>query len=121
MKWLKSLYVGEKIAQDKEAVMRLIRHPEWKSRFAFCCLISPAPQSGENLEVLPLFMLCQKHFNRQDRIVLGIAAGTGEADGLLLRMTQDCLDAGGGVRVKDYFLNLPDDAYEDGGEAEPEK
>ena len=65
MKWLKSLYVGEKIAQDKEAVMRLIRHPEWKSRFAFCCLISPAPQSGENLEVLPLFMLCQKHFNKQ--------------------------------------------------------
>ena len=116
MKWLKSLYVGEKIRQDRAAVIRLIEHPEWKNRFAFCCLISPAPQEGENLEILPLFMLCQKHFNVQDRVVLGIAAGMEEAVNLLLTMTQDCLDAGGGVRVKEYFLSLPEDAYADRGE-----
>ena len=116
MKWLKSLYVGEKAEEDKAAVIRLIEHPEWKSRFAFYCLISPAPQPGENLEVLPLIMLNEKHFNRGDRVILGIAAGMKEADGLLVRMTQDCLDAGGGVKVKEYFLNLPDDAYADRGE-----
>ena len=32
MKWLRSLYVGEKIKEDKAAVIRLIEHPEWKSR-----------------------------------------------------------------------------------------
>ena len=31
-------------------------------------------------------------------------------------MTQHCLDNGGGVRVKEYFLNLPDDAWTDRGE-----
>ena len=116
MKWLKSLYVGEKIKKDKAAVIRLIEHPEIRSRFAFCCLISPAPQAGENLEVLPLILLNQKHFKREDRVILGIAAGMEEAKGLLLRMTQDCLDGGGGVRVKEYFLNLPDEAYADRGE-----
>ncbi len=116
MKWLKDLYVGEKIRQDRKAVIKLIERPELKSRFAFCCLISPAPQDGENLEVLPLFMLSQKHFNRQDRVILGIAAGVREADELLLRMTQDCLDAGGGVQVKAYFLNLPEEAFGSGEE-----
>ena len=116
MKWLKDLYVGDKIRQDRNSVIRYVERPQLKSRFAFCCLISPAPQSGENLEVLPLFMLNQKHFNRQDRVILGIAAGIREADALLLRMTQDCLDAGGGVRVKEYFLGLPEDAYGSGEE-----
>ena len=117
MKWLKSLYVGEKIGKDKAEVIRLIGHPEWKSRFAFYVLISPAPQEGENLEVLPLIMLNEKHFNREDRVILGIAAGMKEADGLLVKMTQDCLDAGGGVKVREYFLGLPDDAWTDRGEA----
>lgn len=116
MKWLRSLYVGEKIKEDKAAVIRLIEHPEWKSRFAFCCLISPAPQEHENLEVLPLIMLNEKHFNQSDRVILGIAGGMEEANGLLLRMTQDCLDAGGGVKVKAYFLGLPDSAFTDRGE-----
>ena len=116
MKWLKDLYVGEKIAQDKAEVIRLIEHPVIKSRYAFCCLISPAPQQGENLEVLPLFMLNQKHFDRADRVVLGIAAGVEEAIPLLQAMTQRCLDDGGGVRVKEYFLGLPEDAYADSGE-----
>lgn len=116
MKWLRSLYVGEKIGQDKAAVIRLIEHPEWKSRFGFYCLISPAPQERENLEVLPLIMLNEKHFRRDDRVILGIAAGMEEANGLLLRMTQDCLDAGGGVKVKEYFLSLPENAWTDRGE-----
>ena len=117
MKWLKDLWVGEKIGQNRADVIRFIEHPVYKSRYAFCCLISPAPQEGENLEVLPLIMLNEKHFNREDRVILGIAAGMKEADGLLVRMTQDCLDAGGGVKVKDYFLGLPDDAWTDRGEA----
>ncbi len=116
MKWLKNLYVGEKIRQDKAAVIRMIEHPVLKSRFAFCCLISPAPQANENLEILPLFMLNQKYFQTEDRTILGIAAGMEEAVSLLLPITQACLDAGGGVRVKDYYLGLPDDAYTDRGE-----
>lgn len=116
MKWLRSLYVGEKIAKDKAAVIRLIEKPTLKSRFLFCCLISPALQPEENLEVLPLIMLNEKHFDRSDRVILGIAGGMKEAEGLLLRMTQDCLDAGGGVRVKEYFLGLPDSAFSDRGE-----
>ena len=116
MKWLRNLYVGEKIGQNKADVIRFIEHPEIKSRFAFCCLISPAPQASENLEVIPLFMLNQKHFNRQDRVILGIAAGMDEAIPLLRDMTQRCLDDGGGVQVKDYFLGLPDGAYADRGE-----
>ena len=116
MKWLRSLYVGEKIKEDKAAVIRLIEHPEIKSRFAFCCLISPAPQEHENLEVLPLIMLNEKHFNQSGRVILGIAAGMEEANGLLLKMTQDCLDAGGGVKVKEYFLGLPDSAFANRGE-----
>ena len=116
MKWLRSLYVGEKIKEDKAAVIRLIENPTLKSRYLFYCLISPAPQAGENLEVLPLIMLNEKHFNRSDRVILGIAAGMKEADELLLRMTQDCLDAGGGVKVKEYFLGLPESAYAERGE-----
>ena len=116
MKWLKDLWVGEKIGENRADVIRFIEHPVYKSRYAFCCLISPAPQAGENLEVIPLFMLNQKHFNREDRVILGIAAGMDEAIPLLREMTQHCLDNGGGVRVKEYFLNLPDDAYADRGE-----
>ena len=114
MKWLKELYVGANVA-DRKALIELIEHPVWKTKYAFSCVISPAPQSGENLEVLPLIMLNEKHFNREDRVILGIASGRTEADGLMLRMTQDCLDAGGGVDVKGYFLSLPDDAYTESG------
>ena len=59
MKWLKDLWVGEKIGENRADVIRFIEHPVYKSRYAF--------------------MLNQKHFNREDRVILGIAAGMDEA------------------------------------------
>ena len=115
MKWLKQLYIGEKVT-DKAALIALVEQPVWKSRFAFSCLISPAPQQGENLEAIPLIMLNEKYFNRKDRVILGLASSMNEANDLMLRMTQDCLDGGGGVKVKEWFLNLPEDAFTDRGE-----
>ncbi len=102
MRWLRKLYLGEKAAGQAKSLIRTAERGK-KSRKDSCCLITLSTYPQGELDLLTFSESRNKAWQDQKLMVLGLAADRSEALSLLERMTNECLQGTGGLRLKEYF------------------
>lgn len=102
MKFYSDLYLGETVKKKKKYLIQSLE--EGKVLLGVYVLVLPLGEQNQ-LEIFDCLMLAQKVFRREDRFVVGIAAGHGEALELMTRITEDVYEKTGGADLRNYILN----------------
>ena len=102
MRWLRKLYLGEKAAGQADSLIRTAERGK-KSGKDSCCLIALSTFPNGELDLLTFSESRNKAWQGQKLMILGLAADRSEALGLLEKMTNECLQSTGSLRLKEYF------------------
>lgn len=102
MKFYCDLYMGESVRKKKEYLMQRLK--EGKVLLGVYVITLPITEKNQ-LEVFDCMMLVQKVFHKADRLIVGIAAGHGEALDLVLEIAEDVYEKTGGADLRNYILN----------------
>ena len=106
MKWLRELYVGEKISAKAGKLLRAAeRGKQSKLDGSYLITLSVFPKT--ELDLISLKESRSKIYQGERLTVLGMAADYNEALTLLEKMTNDCLKATGTASLKSYFSSRP--------------
>lgn len=100
MKFYRRLYVGKSV--------RKVNTVKWKLKAGagqFCVYLITISRGRDQLDIFHCSLLKQKHFDRKQLYVVGIAADMGEAYQLVGRMLADTLQAGMEGDIKGYLLS----------------
>lgn len=106
MIWLKELYWGEKAREKGKKLVRAAESGK-KGKLDSCWMITLSPYPEGQLDLFKLSELTGRLFDPTKMTVLALAADRAEALALLEKLAGDCLKAGGGVRLKEYFAAQP--------------
>ena len=106
MIWLQELYWGDKARAKGKKMVRAAEGGR-KGKKDSCWLITLSVYPQGQLDIFNSGDLSSRLFPKEEMVVLGIAEGKSEAYSLLQRMAEDCLKAGGGVALKEYFREKP--------------
>ena len=99
MKFYDDLYVGESIKK--------VNNVKWKLRTGagqFQIYIISLSHSSDQLDIFHCSILKQKHFNRKDLYIVGLASSKPEAWQLVGKMLADTIAAGMEGNIKGYLL-----------------
>ncbi len=103
MRFLGSLYLGEKARETAEQVMDDVRSGRYVKDLYV--LIEPLSDANQ-IEVLQAYYLRQRYYQEKDPMILGVAKGKSEALDLVLQMTQEALDRFGRPDLRAYVRLL---------------
>ncbi len=103
MRFLSSLYLGEKARETAEQVMDDVRSGRYVKDLYV--LIEPLSDANQ-IEVLQAYYLRQRYYQEKDPMILGVAKGKSEALDLVLQMTQEALDRFGRPDLRAYVRLL---------------
>ena len=103
MRFLSSLYLGEKARETEEQVMDDVRSGRYVKDLYV--LIEPLSDANQ-IEVLQAYYLRQRYYQEKDPMILGVAKGKSEALDLVLQMTQEALDRFGRPDLRAYVRLL---------------
>ena len=102
MEWYYDLYLGEKIAKKKNKIIYKIKD----GKFTPSTYVIALPRNDRDvLETLPVEVLKQQYYKRQDLFIIGLAKGNEEANKLMLDIIIECYRETDTVNVKDFILD----------------
>lgn len=100
MKFYRRLYVGESVKKVKRVKWKL-----YMGAGQFRVYLIALSNSSDQLDIFHCSLLKQKHFDRKNLYVVGLAGDKGEAYQLVGRMLADTLESGMGGDIKGYLLS----------------
>ena len=100
MRWYNHLYVGEKAAKKRFALIQKIRRGEkdWS-----VYVIIPALGGNNILDICSAAEFSRPHYQERDPLVLGIAAGYWEALEVAGRIVDEMYRATGGFSLEQFL------------------
>lgn len=99
MYFAKSLYVGDKITDDRKVRWKL-KHRAGQLDIYVIALCNGSDQ----LEIYHCAFLQQRYYRKHPPFIVGIAKGYDEAVGLVQKMVEDIFAKTGHYDLKEYFL-----------------
>jgi hypothetical protein len=100
MKWYRDLYVGDSITDRKNKIKWKITH---NAGLVNVYVITFAANEQNLLDIIPTWVLMQKHFPRDEVKIIGIARGYMEALEVVRRIIDETYQNTGGVDVWSYL------------------
>ncbi len=97
MKFYKYLYIGDTVTNPAKIKWKLKHHAGVN---VFVITIAPGP---DQLEIFHSAYLKQMYYRHHPPIIVGIASNYEEAVGIVVEITQECLDAVGNCNLKEYL------------------
>ena len=97
MKFYKYLYVGDTVKEPAKVKRKLKRHA---GQLVYVLCIAHGP---DQLEIFHSAFLKQKYYRYHPPIIVGIASNHKEAVDLVVKITQECVNATGGCNLKEYL------------------
>lgn len=97
MKFYKCLYIGDTITNPQKVKWKLKHHAGVQ-----VYVITVAPLADQ-LEIFHSAYLKQKYYRFHPPIIVGIASDYDEAVKIVVKITQECLDATGNCNLKEYL------------------
>lgn len=97
MKFYKYLYIGDTVTNPQKIKWKLKHHAGVQAY-----VITTAP-SADQLEIFHSAYLKQRYYRYHPPIIVGIASDYDEAVQIIIKITQECLDATGNCNLKDYL------------------
>lgn len=97
MKFYKYLYIGDTVKNPQKVKWKLKHHagvPVY--------VIAVAPLADQ-LEIFHSAYLQQKYYRYHPPVIVGIASNYEEAVQIIIKITQECLDAMGNCNLKEYL------------------
>lgn len=101
MRYLKKLYVSEKLKGKEEKVIRSLE--EGKFQFRVYLLVIPKRKENQ-LEVLHSGMFLQQWYAKEDVLVAGFAEGYDQALELVRQITEETVSQTGDAGIREYLL-----------------
>ena len=98
-RFYKNLYWGDSIKMHSQVKWRL---SHGRGQFTIYC-IKRADSDGDQLEIIHSAFLQQKYFRDNPAYIYGIANSYNEALELVLKITEEALEAGYEGRILDYL------------------
>ncbi len=92
MRWYEKLYVGEKARDRRFSIIQSIRHGKASGYY----VLTPPSNSGNLLDMYPAYTLTQPYYQKQDLLIIGVAADFEDAAELAGRILQDLYRKTGG-------------------------
>lgn len=99
MKFYRRLYVGESVKKVNKVKWKL-----YTGAGQFQIYLITLSNSSDQLDIFHCSQLKQKHFDRRNLYVVGLANDRGEAYQLVGKMLADTLRSGMGGDIKGYLL-----------------
>lgn len=97
MKFYKYLYIGDTVTEPAKVKWKLKHHAGVQ---AYVIMIA----SGvDQLEIMHSAYLKQKYYRYHPPIIVGIASGYDEAVQIIVKITQECVEAMGNCNLKEYL------------------
>ena len=97
MKFYKYWYIGDTVTKPVKIKRKLKRHAG-----VDVYVIAIASGAGQ-LEIYHSAYLKQKYYRRYPPVIVGIASSHGEAVQIIIKITQECLEATGNCNLKEYL------------------
>ncbi len=97
MKFYRYLYVGDGVKNPQRVKWKLKRHAGVQ---VYVIALAPSP---DQLEIYHSAYLKQKYYRHHPPIIIGIAASYEEAVDLIVKITQECVEALGNCNLKEYL------------------
>lgn len=97
MKFYKYLYIGDTVTDPAKVKWKLKHHAGVN---IYVVTIAPG---NDQLEIYHSGYLKQKYYRHHPPIIIGIASGYEEAVQIIMKITQECLDATGSCNLKEYL------------------
>lgn len=96
-----NLYLSEEI--DSQELHKIKKKLEKKPLFSGLFLIVLSTNENDQLEYFDAKQLIQPYYEKKCFQVVGLANSSGEAQGLVTKMLQDCLDQRGDCNLKEFL------------------
>ena len=100
MRWYDHLYVGEKAAAHRYSTIRKIREGK-KDRHIH--VITPASDGNNILEIYSAAEFSHPYYQKQDKLILGIAGDYQEGLEVAGRIVNDIYRATGGFSLEEFL------------------
>lgn len=97
MKFYKYLYLGDTVTDPAKIKRKLKCHAGVN---VYVIAIAPGP---DQLEIFHSAYLKQIYYRHHPPIIVGIASGYEEAVQIIVKITQECLEATGNCNLKEYL------------------
>ena len=97
MKFYKHLYIGDTVTNPAKNKQKLKFHA------GTMVYVIAVAQGDDQLEIYYSAYLKQKYFRYHPPVIVGIASDYDEAVDIIVKITQECLDATGECRLKEYL------------------
>lgn len=97
MKFYKYLYIGDTVTNPQKIKWKLKHHAGVQ-----VYVITTAP-FADQLEIFHSAYLKQRYYRYHPPIIIGIASNYEEAMQIILKITQECVDATGNCNLKEYL------------------
>jgi hypothetical protein len=100
MKWYRDLYIGDSIYDKKNRIKWKINH---NAGVINIYVIAFASNRENLLDIIPAWVLTQKHYPKKDIKIIGLAEGRKEALELVRRIIDETYQNTGSVDVWSYL------------------
>lgn len=100
MKWYKKLYLGETAKKNKNRIIAKIKLRKFQPGVH---VIALAKQDGNLLDMIPAYVLLQKHYPTKDLVIIGLAGDRPEALLLVQTIVDEMYQATHGFDVRGFL------------------
>ncbi len=101
LKYHPKLYLGESINVEK--LDKLKKKLEKKPLFSGAFLVALSRNPSDQLEIYAARQLAQSYYQKNPPYIIGLAGSHEEAVGLVVRMTEECLQSRGDCCLKEFL------------------
>lgn len=100
MRWYHHLYMGEQARKNRYRIVGKIR---WNKFQMNVYVITLAANQRDLLDIYPSYVLQQKHFRKQDYLIVGIAKGYEEAVEVATKILMEVYTKTGSFGIREYI------------------
>lgn len=100
MRWYENLYFGEGAKKDG---VRIVKRLQAGKLQPDVYVITLAANEQNLLDIYPSYVLLQPYYQKQDLLVIGLAAGRKEAQELVAKIVDEVYQKTSEVAVRQYF------------------
>ena len=100
MKWYRHIYIGEQARKDRYRIIGKIRHNRFQMDIY---VITLASNSKDLLDIYPSYVVRQKHFQKQEYWIVGIAKGYEEAIEVAVKIVMEVYTKTGTFGIREYI------------------
>ena len=100
MKFYKHLYIGDTVTNPAKIKWKLKHHA---GTMAYAITVA---HGNDQLKIFHSAYLKQKYYRYHPPVIVGIASDYDEAVNIVVKITQECLEATGDCRLKEYLKQI---------------